>query len=155
MTDKRLRRLRRTALLQLLIEQMEENERLSARLAEAETQLENRRIAIDEAGTIAEAALSLNNVFTSAQAAAAQYLENINAMHEECDRRCALREEQAQEQAQRIVAEAKVQAAQILAEAEDQVVRPARKPEQEPDARKQLEDRFDEVFAHMRRRNKK
>lgn len=155
MTDKRLRRLRRTALLQLLIEQMEENERLSAQLAEAQTQLENRRIAIDEAGTIAEAALSLNNVFASAQAAAAQYLENVSAMHEECEQWCVERAARAQEQAEKILAEARVQAAQILAEAEEQAVRPVRKPEPEPDARKQLEDRFDEVFAHMRRRNKK
>ena len=46
-------------------------------LAEAKEQLENRRIQIENSGSIAEAALKLNGIFEAAQAAANQYLENL------------------------------------------------------------------------------
>ncbi len=80
MTDKELRRMSRGELLELLIAQMEENESLRTRLSAAEAQLEDRRIILDHAGSIAEAALSLNKVFEQAEAAAQQYLENVHRL---------------------------------------------------------------------------
>ena len=77
MTEKQLRRLRRPALIELLIEQIEENERLEARLSDANDQLRNREITISNAGSIAEAALTLNAVFDDAQKAVDQYIENV------------------------------------------------------------------------------
>ena len=47
-----------------------ENEELKAAL-------EDRRILIEQSGSLAEASLKLNKVFEAAQAAADQYLENI------------------------------------------------------------------------------
>lgn len=77
MTEKELKRLSRSELLEMLIGQMEENEKLKIDLAQAREQANSRQIAIDRAGSIAEAALALNGVFDAAEAAAAQYLENI------------------------------------------------------------------------------
>lgn len=77
MTDKELKHLSRAELLEMLLAQMEENEKLKRRLQDAEADLDNRRIAISEAGTMAEAALRLNGVFEAADLAAKQYLENI------------------------------------------------------------------------------
>lgn len=77
MTEKELRHLNRTEILALLLAQMEENAALKKRIGELETELAERKIAIDNAGSIAEAALALNGVFEAAQAAADQYLENI------------------------------------------------------------------------------
>lgn len=77
MTEKELKRLSRSELLEMLIGQMEENEKLKIELEQAREQVNSRQIAIDRAGSIAEAALALNGVFDAAQAAAAQYLENI------------------------------------------------------------------------------
>ena len=70
MTDKELRRLSRSELLEMLIAQTEENSQLKIRLEQAEAQLRDRRIEIDKAGSLAEAALSLNGVFQAAEAAA-------------------------------------------------------------------------------------
>ena len=70
MTDKELRRLSRTDLLEMLLEQSKEVERLQQELAEARQQLQDRRIMTEEAGSIAEAALRINRVFEAAQAAA-------------------------------------------------------------------------------------
>lgn len=80
MTDKELKHLSRSELLEMLIAQMEENEKLKIDLEKAQEKANSRQIAIDRAGSIAEAALVLNGVFDAAQAAAAQYLENIRQL---------------------------------------------------------------------------
>lgn len=80
MTDKELRRLSRAELLQMLIAQVEENEKLRKSLEEAQAQLNKRQIAIENSGTLAEAALKLNGVFEAADKAAKQYLENIERL---------------------------------------------------------------------------
>lgn len=77
MTEKELRRLSRMDLLEMLLEQSKEVERLQKELETVKKQLEDRRIMEQEAGSIAEAALRLNKVFEAAQQAADQYLENI------------------------------------------------------------------------------
>jgi len=82
MTDKELRRLSRSELLEMLISQMQENEKLKQSLEEANAALSNRRIVIEQAGTMAEAALRLNGVFEAADEAARQYLENIYCISE-------------------------------------------------------------------------
>ncbi len=73
------------------LEQMTANyERLRKRLDQKDAQIHGlreviekqrteRRIQLDEAGSIAEAALRLNHVFEAAQKAAEQYLYNIQA----------------------------------------------------------------------------
>lgn len=80
MTDKELKRLSRAELLEMLLAQVEENEKLKMRLKEMQTQLDSRQIMIDKAGSIAEAAMQLNGVFQAAENAAAQYLENIQRL---------------------------------------------------------------------------
>ena len=70
MTDKELRKLRRIELLELLVEQGEEMERLRGQLQKAQEALQERTIVIQKAGSLAEAALRLNGVFTAADQAA-------------------------------------------------------------------------------------
>lgn len=79
MTDKELRKLRRGELLEMLLEQTKENERLKKQIAELEAKLNDREIILKESGSIAEAALKLNGVFEAAQKAAEQYLENVRS----------------------------------------------------------------------------
>lgn len=86
MTDKQLRRMSRSELLELLVEEMEENERLRRQLEQAQEELKNRRIMLSTAGTLAEAALQLNGVFQAADKAARQYLENVKLIGNEKDK---------------------------------------------------------------------
>lgn len=83
MTDQELKKLRRSDLLELLIAQEKENERLRSQVEQLEKRLADRAIDLEQAGSIAEAALRLNGVFQAAQAAADQYLENIRRLSEE------------------------------------------------------------------------
>lgn len=106
MTNKELKRMGRSELLELLITQMEENESLRSRLEEAEAELQNRRINLDKAGTMAEASVLLNGVLEAADKAAEQYLENIRVMSESQEEISKRIEEEAREKAATIVEEA-------------------------------------------------
>ena len=118
MTDKELRRLSRSELLEMLIAQTEENSQLKIRLEQAEAQLRDRRIEIDKAGSLAEAALSLNGVFQAAEAAAQQYLENIERISGQQDAICRDMKEQAKQEAAEIRQEAQAYSEKAHAEAE-------------------------------------
>ena len=89
MTDRELRKLKRVELLELLVEQAAEMEELRRELKEAREALQNREILLAESGTLAEAALRINEVFAAADRAAQDYLHNVRAI-------AARREEAAQ-----------------------------------------------------------
>lgn len=72
-----LKKLTRQELLEMLIESEKHVDQLEKELEEAREELDDRRIMIENSGSIAEAALRLSGIFEAAQAAADQYLENI------------------------------------------------------------------------------
>ena len=99
MTEKELRKLNRAELLELLLELSRENEALQAQLKQTEAALSDRRLQMEEAGSIAEAALRLSGIFEAAQKAADQYLSSVSErtarqeeicirMEEETKRKC-------------------------------------------------------------------
>lgn len=85
MTNKELRKLGRRELLEMLISQTKELNRVKRELDDAHNALNDRRILLAESGSIAEAALKLNKVFEAAQEAADQYLENIRQSRSDDD----------------------------------------------------------------------
>jgi len=93
MTEKDIQKLKRTDLLEILVEQGKEIERLRLENEELQKKLNDRTISIDNAGTIAEASFLLNGVFEAAQAAATQYLENVQHMSERQEAKCSEMEE--------------------------------------------------------------
>lgn len=107
MTNKELKKLSRADLLELLLVQTREAERLKKKLLAAEKELEERQIRMSTVGTLAEAMVEVNGVMAAAQAAADQYLENISAMEAETRRRCDQMIQAAQAEARRILTEAK------------------------------------------------
>lgn len=118
MMDKELKRLSRAELLEMLLAQVEENKKLKICLDEMQAQLDNRQIMLNEAGSIAEAALRLNGVFQSAETAAAQYLENIRRLSGEEEVVCQRMEEEARKKADVIYAEADAYSRQIHSQAD-------------------------------------
>ena len=77
MTEKELLSLKKSELLEIMLAQSREIDSLRAQLAEANARLEERRIAIEESGSIAEASLKLTKIFEEAQKAADLYVENV------------------------------------------------------------------------------
>lgn len=117
MTDKELRKLKRKELLEMLIFQTKENERLQTELDEARKKAEDREIAIGESGTLAEASLQLNGVFAAADAAAKDYLERIHAQNEDQQGEYDRIVGEAQAEAEALKANAAADAGALTAEA--------------------------------------
>lgn len=78
--EKNIKKMSRKELLELLVFMSKKNDELQKELGETKELLNSKQITINEAGSIAEAALKLNKVFEVAQKAADQYLENIRKM---------------------------------------------------------------------------
>ncbi len=77
MTEKDLRKLSRAELIDMLITAKKTELQLRAQLEEARKMLEDRRLRVENAGSLAEAAMALNGVFEAAQAAAEDYLRTV------------------------------------------------------------------------------
>ena len=72
MTDREFRRLTREDLLDIIYELQQKTQRLEQENETIRKQLSDRTVKLENAGSIAEAALALNGVFEAAQAAAEQ-----------------------------------------------------------------------------------
>lgn len=116
MTEKELRRLTRADLMEMLLEQSKELEKTRAQLERAQQALADRKIKIEQAGSLAEAALQLNGVFEAAQKAADQYLENVTQMDggaadsaalAQTEKRCRAMEAETQARCQQMLEDAK------------------------------------------------
>ena len=118
MTDKELKKLSRGELLELLIAHTEQNERLSTELEQTNAKLQDKKIQIDKAGSLAEAALALNGIFDAAQAAAKQYLDNIEDMNNNQSAVCDRMKQEAEADAAKIRLEADAYSGQTKHEAD-------------------------------------
>ena len=106
MTERELRRLSRTDLLELLVAQRRENEQLRVILDQTQAQLADRTIKIDNAGSIAEASLQLSGIFSAAQDSCQYYMDNIRLLSERQNQVCQQMEQETKEKCDRMVAEA-------------------------------------------------
>lgn len=75
--DRRLQKLKRDELLQILLEVEQENEQLVEENRRLKAQLAQREVVLREAGSIAEASLKLSGVFEAAQRAADLYVASV------------------------------------------------------------------------------
>ena len=112
MTERELRRLSRTDLLELLLAQRKENEQLRCLLDQTQAQLADRTIKINNAGSIAEASLQLSGIFDAAQDSCQYYLDNIRQLSERQNVVCLQMEAETKEKCDRMVEEAERRAQQ-------------------------------------------
>ena len=99
MTERELRKLSRIDLLQLLLKEIKENEKLRKERKVLQEALDNKEIRIQEAGSIAEASMKLSNVFEAAQEACRLYTDNIQRLSERQESICAEIEKETKEKA--------------------------------------------------------
>ena len=79
MPDRELRRMSRTELVEIIYALKQSEDQLKAENAALTAQLQERQLHIQNAGSIAQAALELNRVFEAAQAAADDYAASVRA----------------------------------------------------------------------------
>ncbi len=121
MTERELRRLSRADLLELLLAQRRENEQLRCMLDQTQSQLADRTIKIDNAGTLAEASLQLSGIFTAAQDACQYYVDNIQQLSERQSLVCQQMEQETREKCDRMVAEAEERSQQCWEECAEKI----------------------------------
>lgn len=86
MSNNEVKRLNRAELLELLLAERKRNEALEQECQRLKEQLADRELRVERAGSLAEAAISVNAVLEAADAAAAQYLKNLQNRSEEVER---------------------------------------------------------------------
>ena len=106
MVSKELKKLSRRELIEVIYQMKKNEQQLQEKITALEAALEEKRLRISQAGSIAEAALSVSNVLGAAQEAADLYLHEIACMKTEAEREC-----------ERILADARKTAAEMSAAA--------------------------------------
>lgn len=121
MDDKKLRKINKKELLEILLSQAKRIEELEQQLETTQRKLDSKKITIENSGSLAEASLKLNGIFEMAQVTAEQYLFNVkekcrkieNNMKKECqvkaeqmiketEEKCQQKEALAEEQLKKI-----------------------------------------------------
>ena len=137
MNENELRRKSRSELCELLLAEMKktaglESELSSVRLQLADSRkqaeelnarLEDKKVQLEEAGSIADASLKLTAVFTEAQSAAQIYLDSIADMKARQEEVCRQKELESTQQAEELLAKTKSLSQKALEEMKDRCSR--------------------------------
>lgn len=107
MTDRQLRKLKRSDLLKLLLEEKKENEALRTQMQQMQMQLENKQLHIDQSGSLAEAALRLGGIFEAAESACQYYTDNIRNLSGRQEEICRKMEQETREKCDRMLEHAR------------------------------------------------
>jgi len=118
MTDKEVKRLSRSQLIEIIYQLQIREEELTDKNRHLEEELCSKRIRMENAGNIAEAALELNDIFQSAQNAAEQYLSEIQIIRETAEKERQHIILAAEEEARQIVQKAMEAASLIIDDAQ-------------------------------------
>lgn len=109
MTERELKKMRRSDLVELMLAQSREIERLNAQLESVSEKLTDKYLEIDNSGSIAEAALQLNHVFAAAQAACDQYTLNVQKQTQRQKQLCLQMERETRDKCDKMIADAQAQ----------------------------------------------
>ncbi len=104
-----LKKLNRKELIEIIYKMKKKEIKLQKRLDEVELELSDKTVKINNAGSIAEAALSLSDVFASAQEAANIYVINAQKNFEESEKM----KKQAEDYCKKIINSAEIKAKNI------------------------------------------
>ena len=111
-----LKHLNRKELIDIIYQLKKSERELQAENEHLRSQLEEKRISLSEAGSIADASLVLTDLFSVAQTTADMYLAEIEQRREECERDYTLLMNDAHKKSEDIICEAREQRDAILTE---------------------------------------
>ena len=105
MISKELKRLSRRELVDIIYQLKKNEQDMQEEIESLKTELQDKRIRISTAGSIADAAMSVTNVFSAAQMTADLYLREISCMREDTEKECAKKVEEAEKKVRDILAD--------------------------------------------------
>ena len=113
MISKELKSLNRRELVDIIYQLKKNEQQKQEEIAALEEALQEKRIRISVAGSIAEAATDITQIFSNAQRTADLYLHEISAMKEETEKTCADMIEDARKKSADILADGEKQLAEL------------------------------------------
>ena len=105
MISKELKRLSRRELVDIIYQLKTNEQEMQEKIAKLEEFLHEKRIRISVAGSIAEAAMDITNLMSTAQMTADLYLREISCMKIDAEEECRRMIEDARKKADKIVAD--------------------------------------------------
>ena len=111
MTDKEVKRLTRSQLIEIIYQLQLRQDELTLENEKLSKALEDKRIMLEDAGNVAQAVMEIHKVMQAAQDAAVHYLEEMQA--------------RAEEEYGRLIAKAKEEAATIATSVKQEPSQPA------------------------------
>ena len=105
MISKELKRLSRRELVDIIYQLKKNEEEMQEEIESLKNELQDKRIRISTAGSIADAAISVTNLFSTAQMTADLYLREISYMKENTEKECEKKIEDAEKKVKKILAD--------------------------------------------------
>lgn len=105
MISKELKHLSRRELVDIIYQLKKNEQELQEEIGSIKNKLKDKRLQISTAGSIADAAMSVTNIFSTAQMTADLYLREIACMKEETEKECAKKIEDAEKKVKEILAD--------------------------------------------------
>ena len=105
MISKELKRLSRRELVDIIYQLKKNEQKMQEEIESLKNELQDKRIRISTAGSIADAAMSVTNVFSTAQMTADLYLREISYMKENTEKECEKKIEDAERKVKKILAD--------------------------------------------------
>lgn len=105
MINKELKRLSRRELVDIIYQLKKNEQEMQEEIESLKNELQDKRIRISTAGSIADAAISVTNVFSTAQMTADLYLREISYMKEDTEKECKKKIESAEKKVKEILAD--------------------------------------------------
>lgn len=115
MVSKELKRLSRRELVDIIYQLKKNEQELQDQIASLQESLQERRIRMSVAGSIAEAATDITNIFAAAQRTADLYLQEISCMKQDAQLECSKMLEDAKDQVVQILSDGEKQYAALNA----------------------------------------
>ena len=118
MVGKELKKMSRRELMDIIYQMKKDEQQLREEIASLQEALQDKRIRMSIAGSVADAAVSITNIFSVAQRTADLYLQEISRMKEETEQECAQKIEQAQQAVEKILSDGEARYGEIEARCE-------------------------------------
>ena len=115
MISKELKRLNRRELVDIIYQLKKNEQEMQEEIATLKKEIQDRRIRMSTAGSIADAAMSVTDVFSAAQMTADIYLREISQMKEDTENECAKKIEDVKAKVKDIIADGEKKYADLKA----------------------------------------
>ena len=109
MINKEIKKLSRRELVDIIYQMKKNEQEMQAEIVSLKAELEQKRLNISEAGSVAEAAASITNIFAVAQNTANIYLNEIACMKADTEKSCAQKIEDTNKQIAKLISDGEEQ----------------------------------------------